>query len=46
MDLGALGKVKMLTFRIVSSRANEYGNLLPAYFCLDQLKSVEVEVAE
>ncbi len=46
VDLGALGKVKMLTFRIVSSRANEYGNLLPAYFCLDQLKSVEVEVAE
>lgn len=44
VDLSALGKVKMLTFRIVSSRADEYGNLLPAYFCLDQLRSVEVEV--
>lgn len=37
VDLSSLGKVKMLTFRIVSSRANEYGNLLPAYFCLDEL---------
>lgn len=46
VDLGALGKVKMLTFRIVSSRANEYGNLLPAYFCLDQLRSVEVEAGK
>ena len=34
----------MLTFRLVSSRANEWGNLLPAYFCLDQLRSMEVEV--
>lgn len=44
VDLSALGEVGMLTFRLVSSRANEYGNLLPAYFCLDQLRSVEVEM--
>lgn len=44
VNLGALGQIKMLTFRIVSSRNNEYGNLMPAYFCLDQLRSVEIEV--
>lgn len=46
VDLSSLGKVKMLTFRIVTSRNSEYGNLLPAYFCLDQLRSVEVEITE
>ncbi|MDE6439454.1 MAG: DUF4465 domain-containing protein, partial [Bacteroidales bacterium] len=44
VDLSSLGKVKMLTFRLISSRSNEYGELLPTYFCLDQLRSVEVEV--
>ena len=44
VDLSSLGKVKMLTFRIVTSRNDEWGNLLPAYFCLDQLRSMEVEV--
>ena len=44
VDLRSLGKVKMLTFRLVSSRVDQYGELLPTYFCLDQLRSVEVEV--
>ena len=44
VNLGALGKVKELVFNVSSSRVNEYGNLLPAYFCIDQLKSMEIEV--
>lgn len=43
VDLRALGQVKELFFKTSSSHVNEYGNLLPSYFCLDQLKSMGVE---
>lgn len=46
VNLSGLGQVKELVFNVRSSRVNEYGNLLPAYFCIDQLRSMEVDVAE
>lgn len=44
VDLSGLGEIKELIFNVKSSRFNEYGNLLPAYFCIDQLRSKEAKV--
>ncbi len=35
VDLSALGKVESLTFRMDSSRKNDWGMTTPAYFCID-----------
>lgn len=35
MDLTALGEVKEVVFTMASNYGNEYGMLVPAYFCLD-----------
>ena len=37
VDLSALGKVESLTFRMDSSRKNDWGMTTPAYFCIDDL---------
>ena len=37
MDLSSLGKVFMIKFNMVSSEANAYGMLTPAYFAMDDV---------
>jgi hypothetical protein len=36
MDLTALGQCKKIKFTLTSTDANEYGLLVPAYFCVDR----------
>ncbi len=37
LDLSSLGKVKNVKFSFSSSRNNQWGNLMPAYFCVDNV---------
>ncbi len=52
LDLSSLGKVKNVKFSFSSSRNNQWGNLMPAYFCLDnvgakpKVKEIAVEVEQ
>ncbi len=40
VDLSSLGKVTSITFRMESSRANDWGMTTPAYFCMDDFNGV------
>ncbi|MBR4388520.1 MAG: DUF4465 domain-containing protein [Prevotella sp.] len=40
VDLSALGKVESLTFRMESSRNNDWGMTTPGYFCIDDFNGI------
>lgn len=39
LDLSSLGKVKKIFFHTKGSRVDDYGELLPAYFCIDNVNT-------
>ncbi|MDD7317306.1 MAG: DUF4465 domain-containing protein [Prevotella sp.] len=43
VDLRELGTVKDLSFRITSSRNNDWGMVTPAYFCLDNFNGTRAD---
>ena len=44
-DLSSLGKVSKVVITVKSSRENQWGSLLPAYFCMDNFGSSKPSVS-